>query len=489
LPGSRVKGNLTTDGTIRYEWDAENRLIATQSVITPIPEQSLRVEFSYDYMGRRVRMELLGRWSGEWVHLAEEQYVYDGWTLDTPLRASPGHRGAMGPAGPDAASQGWNVILVLDGLADVNEDGQPDILRKYTWGFDLSGQAGNTDTPAGIHGAGGTLDTSGRRQGQVGGLLSVEETTGEHQGTYWFMHDANGNVSQIVKDGTWALAAHYEYDPYGNVIRSTGSYAAVNPFRFSTKWLDGESGLYYYGYRYYSPRLGRWVSRDPIGEEGGLNLYAFLANGPFDSIDPDGRQGVSTGGKSTPACRYACGQCYNRCRYVEALPAWQCQARLNNCHEVCERLGRPSSACGGGPTTIPTPVMASAWFAWVPCPRTANTIAAYSAAVGVGIGAGVTGGMLYCAMAPTTMGIGWTGPTAVSCFGSFAYNAGNGWMMGTPSGAIPGYIVDVPSRLITYQWQVPAWNLSRCGLAGDKPSCNCFWTMVRECLKAQWRPW
>ena len=47
-----------------------------------------------------------------------------------------------------------------------------------------------------------------------------------------------------------------------------------NPFRFSTKYLDTESGLIYYGFRYYSPSLGRFLNRDPLGEEGGPNLTA-----------------------------------------------------------------------------------------------------------------------------------------------------------------------------------------------------------------------
>ena len=57
--------------------------------------------------------------------------------------------------------------------------------------------------------------------------------------------------------------------PIGNLVRQTGPYAASNPYRFSTKYHDDETGLVYYGYRYYSPNLGRWLSRDPIGERGG----------------------------------------------------------------------------------------------------------------------------------------------------------------------------------------------------------------------------
>jgi RHS repeat-associated protein len=67
-----------------------------------------------------------------------------------------------------------------------------------------------------------------------------------------------------------------------------GPAAAANPWRFSTKYHDSETSLVYYGYRYYSPELGRWVNRDPIGERGGVNLYGFLRNGPVDLCDPHG---------------------------------------------------------------------------------------------------------------------------------------------------------------------------------------------------------
>jgi RHS repeat-associated protein len=56
-------------------------------------------------------------------------------------------------------------------------------------------------------------------------------------------------------------------------------------FAFKGQFLDLESGYYNYGYRYYSPELGRWLSRDPIGEEGGVNLYIMGLNNPGDTVD------------------------------------------------------------------------------------------------------------------------------------------------------------------------------------------------------------
>ena len=72
------------------------------------------------------------------------------------------------------------------------------------------------------------------------------------------------------------ITARYEYDPFGRTIRQSGAFAAENPFRFSTKYTDNETGHLYYGYRIYIPNDGRWASKDPIGEAGGSNLYAFV---------------------------------------------------------------------------------------------------------------------------------------------------------------------------------------------------------------------
>jgi RHS repeat-associated protein len=64
--------------------------------------------------------------------------------------------------------------------------------------------------------------------------------------------------------------------------------AKANPFRFSTKYQDDETDLLYYGYRYYNPSTGRWVSRDPIGEKGGPNLYGFVSADSLDKVDAFG---------------------------------------------------------------------------------------------------------------------------------------------------------------------------------------------------------
>ena len=103
------------------------------------------------------------------------------------------------------------------------------------------------------------------------------------------IYDGNGNVSELITI-SGAIAGHYEYDLFGGTIALTGSLAKENSFRFSTKYADEETKLIYYGYRYYSPELGRWLSRDPIGEEGSYGLFSFVENSPLLGVDPLGKE-------------------------------------------------------------------------------------------------------------------------------------------------------------------------------------------------------
>jgi RHS repeat-associated protein len=86
--------------------------------------------------------------------------------------------------------------------------------------------------------------------------------------------------------GEWA--ARYEYGPFHELLRATGPLARVNPFLSATKYHDWETGLSYYGYRYYDSGSGRWLNRDPLGEAGGLNLYEFVGNDSVNGVDPLG---------------------------------------------------------------------------------------------------------------------------------------------------------------------------------------------------------
>ena len=86
-------------------------------------------------------------------------------------------------------------------------------------------------------------------------------------------------------DESGNIVAAYEYGDFGRLISQSGSMADFFRHRFSTKYFDSETGLYYYGYRFYSPALMRWLNRDPIEEDGGLNPYGFCGNNAVSLYD------------------------------------------------------------------------------------------------------------------------------------------------------------------------------------------------------------
>ena len=98
------------------------------------------------------------------------------------------------------------------------------------------------------------------------------------------MHDAMKNVTSLFGEARGRRAL-YEYRPYGGLITSEGNMAEENKFRFSSEYMDDELGLVYYNYRHLNPLDGRWISRDPIEEEGGWNLFAFVGNKIFNQSD------------------------------------------------------------------------------------------------------------------------------------------------------------------------------------------------------------
>lgn len=220
-------GNLIGDGLWTYDWDAENRLIrmTTTPAAANAGRPNLELNFRYDYRHRRVFKEVRNVTTS--VVISERRFLYDG----------------------------WNLIAETDGANAFK--------RSYAWGADLDGI---------VQGAGG-----------VGGLLQIHDY--EQNKTMFPAYDGNGNIAALVNADTGAVEASYEYSPFGELQRCAGAYATANPFRFSSKWQDEETGLIYFGVRYYSPREGRFLGRDPIEEAGGVNLYGFCGNDAINGID------------------------------------------------------------------------------------------------------------------------------------------------------------------------------------------------------------
>jgi RHS repeat-associated protein len=235
--GYDVDGNLTGDGRWTYTWDLENRLVrmeTTDAAFTAgVPKR--KIEYDYDARGRRFRSQTSSWSSGTYGTPVVTRYVYD---------------------------LGWTLLAVLAGQTSITT------AKTFLWGLDLSGS---------LLGAGG-----------VGGLLSMKNTVGGD--VHGYAYDGNGNVMKLVKLSDGSISAEYGYGPFGEPLRATGPAAEGNPFRFSTKYQDNETGLVYYGVRYYQSGTGRWINRDPIKEFGGMNLFAFNYNDPVNRFDPTGKR-------------------------------------------------------------------------------------------------------------------------------------------------------------------------------------------------------
>ncbi|SHL28202.1 RHS repeat-associated core domain-containing protein [Desulfatibacillum alkenivorans DSM 16219] len=224
-------GNLIHKDGVEYVFNCENRLVEV-SPLAPVIGDT-KVAFAYDYMGRRYLEQSYVYSAGEWSLVSTSTSIWEG----------------------------WNRIQETTVLASDDSEEK----TSWIWGLDLSQS---------LQGAGG-----------VGGLIAVVDDDSEMD---FFLYDANGNVGQLVNALTGDINAAYEYDPFGRLINAQGSKANSNPYRFSTKPMDQQTGLYYYGYRYLDVDLGRWVSRDHLGEFGGTNLYAYVVNRPSDLIDAFG---------------------------------------------------------------------------------------------------------------------------------------------------------------------------------------------------------
>jgi RHS repeat-associated protein len=203
-------------------WDAENRLISS-TVGTAI------TTYQYDAQSRRIA-KVAGTSA---TTSTATLYLYDA-------------RNCLAEY-----ERGTGVLPVLT------------LKKTRLWGTDLSG------TPQGV--------------GGVSGLLSESLISNPQSPIYYPTYDGNGNISEYLT-ATGTTAAHFEYDPFGNTVVNTDT-ANLFTYRFSTKPRDQETGLYYYGFRYYDPTTGRWPSRDSIGEKGGVNLYGSADNDVINKVD------------------------------------------------------------------------------------------------------------------------------------------------------------------------------------------------------------
>jgi len=234
-------GRLAEDAFWIYTWDGPGRLTGMERKSGTFQAPSVTsefVNFAYDADGRRTQKIHTVTYANNRVEVDESQVFWAGWLpfMERHLR---------------------------NGIFQYR--------RWFQWGPDVSG----------------TLDGAGG----IGGLVAIREENdaGLLRRILLPVQDGLGNVTAVVDQANGKMIARYDYGPFGEPLRQTGDVDAC-PFRYQTKWFDAESAHYYFGLRYYDPRLGRWLSRDPMGEAGGFNLYAYCGNDPVNRCDALGLQ-------------------------------------------------------------------------------------------------------------------------------------------------------------------------------------------------------
>jgi RHS repeat-associated protein len=237
-------GNRESSALWNYGWNGRNQLVRARTKTWDSAPQGWDVSFDYDAEGRRFKKTATRYEDGEPVEQKVIYFVWDGWDL----------------------------------LYERHEDIQGNLLldRRYVWGPD------NADGAA----------------GGAGGLLLIREKRGTIVNDYYPLFDGTGHVTGLA-DSAGSLAAEYWYGPFGELLEAKGEMADANPFRYATKYYDNETGLCYFGHRYYDPVSGQFLSREPLGESESLNLYSYAGNDPVNHVDVQGLATVAIDGNVT----------------------------------------------------------------------------------------------------------------------------------------------------------------------------------------------
>ncbi|UDQ98393.1 RHS repeat-associated core domain-containing protein [Lentisphaerota bacterium WC36G] len=177
-----------------------------------------KLEFKYDYKGRRREKKVFEKINDEWVLKSHKSFIYNKYKL----------------------------------IKTVNELNNGSISDRFVW---------------------------------LGDNLLALEKDGV---AFNYIADGNKNITQLINLTTGEIANKYDYSPFGQLAKTDEN--VENVFKFSSEYAETETGLIYYNYRYYNPTTGKWLSRDPIGEVGGFNLYAISENNLIDYVDMLGLQ-------------------------------------------------------------------------------------------------------------------------------------------------------------------------------------------------------
>ncbi|MHB8770119.1 MAG: C1 family peptidase [Syntrophales bacterium] len=329
--GNRTATITPENRTIAYSYDAARRL-------TAISADNLTFAFGYDVNSRRTGLSMPNGSAAAYAYdnngnlirirhtgqgdsvLAEINYTYD--PVDNRLTQTDTATPGTESAGTEIMTHGTaNELLMLNTTTygydpNGNRNRKTETAGETIYVYDDEHRLVRVEKNGGTQLTTYTYDPLGRRieknvngtvtrylydgedilleYDQAGTVITRyihgpgidEPLTMERNGELYYYHADDLGSIIVLTNSTGTVVQSYRYDAFGNILN--GMPTVVQPYTYAAREYDPETGLYFYRARYYDPKAGRFITKDPIGFAGGINVYAYVNNNPVRYIDPMG---------------------------------------------------------------------------------------------------------------------------------------------------------------------------------------------------------